>query len=134
MAALFDAAITLAPHEKKDHAIVEFGARSFAEDDAMVVKYDPFPRLAVAEGEDAAKYRRPGRQASGSDALIDEILANSTVATSALAEKFCLSQQGVRDRARKAGFKPVKTGGGQTQWATEKDGQMVFLGASGDVG
>ena len=134
LAALFDAAITLAPHEKKDHVIVEFGARSFAEDNAMVIKYAPFPRLVVAEGEDAAKYRRPGRQASGSDALIDEILANSTVSTSSLAEKFKVTQQTVRDRAKKAGFKPVKTGGGQTQWTTEKDGQMVFLEASGDVG
>ena len=134
LAALFDAAITLAPHEKKDHVIVEFGARSFAEDNAMVIKYDPFPRLVVAEGEDASKYRLPGRQASGSDALIDEIHANSKVSTSSLAEKFNVTQQTVRDRAKKAGLKPVKTSGGQTQWTTKKDGQMVFLGASGDVG
>jgi hypothetical protein len=127
MAALFDAAVTLGHHEKKNHLIAEFGARSFAEDDAIVLKYDSFPKLVVAEGENAQNYRRQGRPACEDDPVVTAIYQDPTIQTSSLASQFGLTQQTVRDRAGKAGLKSVKQGA-STSWAAEEDGQITFLG------
>jgi len=122
--ALFDACIVLAAHEKEDHIIAEFGARSFRGDPPIVLKYDPFPKLLIAEGEDPSKYRKPGKQAVESDPIVGAIRDNPRLGTMELSRHFSVSQQTVRDRAAKAGFRSVKVDG-STVWATDDSRQIT---------
>ena len=122
--ALFDACIVLAVHEKEDHLIAEFGARSFRGDPPIVLKYDPFPKLVIAEGEDPSKYRKPGKQAVESDPIVGAIRDNPRLGTMELSRHFSVSQQTVRDRAAKAGFRSVKVDG-STVWATDDSRQIT---------
>jgi len=122
--ALFDACIVLAAHEKEDHLIAEFGARSFRGDPPIVLKYDPFPKLVIAEGEDPSKYRKPGKQAVESDPIVGAIRDNPRLGTMELSRHFHVSQQTVRDRAAKAGFRSVKVDG-STVWATDDSRQIT---------
>ena len=124
--ALFDACIVLAAHEKEDHLIAEFGARAFKGDPPMVLKFNPFPKLEVAEGEDPKKYRRPGQIAIEDDPVINMIYENPNLGTKQLAEEFGYSQETIRKRAEKAGLKSVKSGG-STSWGMEENGQILFL-------
>jgi hypothetical protein len=127
LGAQFDAAVTLATHQKKDHLVCEFASRSFAGDDPMVLKFDPFPRLTLAEGE-VVKYRQPGKVAVEDDPVVGSILTDPTISTAALAGVHSITQQAVRDRARKAGLKSVKKKGESNSWVREKDGQLAWLG------
>jgi len=122
--ALFDACIVLAAHEKEDHLIAEFGARSFRGDPPIVLKYDPFPKLVNAEGEDPTRYRKPGKQAVESDPIVGAIRDNPRLGTMDLSTRFGVSQQTVRDRAGKAGFRSVKVDG-STVWATDDSRQIT---------
>ena len=124
--ALFDACIVLAAHEKEDHLIAEFGARAFKGDPPMVLKFNPFPKLEVAEGEDPKRYRRPGQMAIENDPVINMIYENPNLGTKQLAEEFGYSQETIRKRAEKAGLKSVKIGG-STSWGMEENGQILFL-------
>jgi len=124
--ALFDACIVLAAHEKEDHLIAEFGARSFKGDPPMVLKFNPFPKLEVAEGEDPRRYRRAGQMAIEDDPVIKMIYENPNLGTKQLAEEFGYSQETIRKRAEKAGLKSVKSGG-STSWGVEENGQILFL-------
>jgi len=131
LAALFDAAITLGHHEKKDHLIVEFGSRAFAADSAIVAKFDPFPKMVQAPEEDPTKYRRPGRQATGDCDVVAAIQANPEASTSELAAKFGMSQQSIRDRARKVGYKSIRSSNGRTHWGIgEGEQSLLFEGKS----
>jgi hypothetical protein len=127
--ALFDACIVLAAHEKEDHLIAEFGARSFRGDPPMVLKYDPFPKLVIAEGEDPSKYRKPGKQALEADPIVGAIIQYPKISSSELASRFGVTQQTVRDRAGKAGFRSVKVDG-STIWATEEGRKVMPLNSS----
>jgi hypothetical protein len=127
--ALFDACIVLAAHEKEDHLIAEFGARSFRGDPPIVLKYDPFPKLTIAHGEDPTKYRKAGKQAVGSDPIVRAIQDNPKLGTMDLATHFGVSQQTVRDRAGKAGFRSVKVDG-STIWAAEEERKVMTLNSS----
>jgi hypothetical protein len=127
--ALFDACIVLAAHEKEDHLIAEFGARSFRGDPPMVLKYDPFPRLVIAEGEDPSKYRKPGKQALEADPIVGAIIQDPKISSSELASRFGVTQQTVRDRAGKAGFRSVKVDG-STIWAAEEGRKVMPLKSS----
>ena len=127
--ALFDACIVLAAHEKEDHLIAEFGARSFRGDPPMVLKYDPFPKLVIAEGEDPNKYRKPGKQALETDPIVGAIIQEPKISSSELASRFGVTQQTVRDRAGKAGFRSVKVDG-STIWAAEEGRKVMPLNSS----
>ena len=97
-------------------------------DPPIVLKYDPFPKLTIAHGEDPTKYRKAGKQAVGSDPIVRAIQDNPKLGTMDLATHFGVPQT-VRDRAGKAGFRSVKVDG-STIWAAEEERKVMTLNSS----